>query len=369
MTDRTRLYSIDTLRALAMLLGILLHASIAYKAGRQFNLWIIDNYHSWFYDWLYLLINSFRMQLFFLLAGFFSALSIRKRSSWDFIKNRGRRLALPLLLAFFTILPLTLAPYNYFMYQQAGGDADAQLIEFLKKYFMLKERSGLMHLWFIYYLLLYTIGFAIIWATGLLKKIRFGSSVLIYSVILTILVALVAQGYDSEVPTIWTGFKILPTQFVYYGIFFMGGVYLEANREIIGNLEKVYVPFLIVGTLLSFVHTILINVGLEFTPMMSAAYKCTFAIETILLTFGLIGWFNAKFNKPVALSELMSGSAYWVYLIHLPLVMFFQLIMVDSWIPGPLKFFIVILLTSAVALSSYLLFVRGKWLGKFLDGK
>jgi glucan biosynthesis protein C len=374
MAPNTRLYSIDTLRALAMLLGVVLHASLTYKAGRQFNTWIIDpDYNSWFYDWLCFTINSFRMQLFFLLAGFFGALSIRKQSVRNFLVGRGRRLLLPLLVAMFTILPLTLAPFNYYRYQQAGiADPGAELIRFLKGFFPIGNH-GLMHLWFIYYLLLYTAGLGV--ASSIFSKIKSGAWIngragfWTYATTLTILVALISQGYDSKVPTIWTGIKIPPVQFVYYGLFFVAGMFLETNRDIIAKMEKVYTPFLAAGIFLSIVLVILINIDIPYTPLWSAVYTCAFAAESVVLVIGLIGLFNARFNRPFALSELMAGSAYWVYLVHLPFVLFFNLILIDSWVPGPLRPWVVIILTTAVAISSYLLFVRDRWLGKFLEGK
>lgn len=375
MAPTTRLYSIDTLRALAMFLGIVLHSSLTYKAGRQFNSWIIDpQYNSWFFDWLCLFINSFRMQLFFLLAGFFGALSIRKKSVREFLVSRGRRLLLPLIVAVVTILPLTLASFNYYMYLEAGvADPDAELIKFFKGFRPVGQAGGLMHLWFIYYLVLYTIVLA--GAAAILPKIKSGEwfngrvGFWTYTAIVTILVALISQGYESKVPTIWTGVKIPPVQFFYYGLFFVAGMFLESNRDLITKMEKVYIPFLSIGTLLSLAHVILINMDIPYTPFWSATYKCTFATESVLLSIGLIGLFNAKFNKVFALSELMAGSAYWVYLVHLPIVLFLNLVLIDSIVPGFLRPWLVMTITTAVAMATYLLFVRNKWLGKFLEGK
>jgi glucans biosynthesis protein C len=111
MKDTGRMYGLDALRGVAMSLGIFLHSAIAYKKGYHYGEWVFDKeFNSYFFDWLYLWINSFRMQAFFLLAGFFAHLLIKKIGLHDFVKNRLKRIGLPLLLSYFTILPLTFAP-------------------------------------------------------------------------------------------------------------------------------------------------------------------------------------------------------------------------------------------------------------------
>ena len=65
-----RIHGIDALRGIAMLLGIVLHATIAYRVV-PFPTWPKDPQHSlWAYDFLYFVIHSFRMPMFFLIAVF-----------------------------------------------------------------------------------------------------------------------------------------------------------------------------------------------------------------------------------------------------------------------------------------------------------
>ncbi len=86
-----------------MLLGIVYHAALAYAAG--FGWMIEDPSRS---TGLYLFqaaVHGFRMQLFFVVSGFFTALLWRKRGLAAVWKNRLVRIVLPCLLGLVTLVP------------------------------------------------------------------------------------------------------------------------------------------------------------------------------------------------------------------------------------------------------------------------
>ena len=77
-----RLHSLDSLRAIMMMLGIVLHASIAYIGGEPSFGWPMrdPNADSGFLLWLLVWIHNFRMPIFMFIAGFFAALLFYERS-------------------------------------------------------------------------------------------------------------------------------------------------------------------------------------------------------------------------------------------------------------------------------------------------
>ncbi|MBM3850248.1 MAG: hypothetical protein FJ396_08670 [Verrucomicrobia bacterium] len=98
-----RRHDLDALRAAAMLLGILYHAALAYAAG--FGWMIEDPSRS---TGLYLFqaaVHGFRMPLFFVVSGFFTALLWRKRGLSAVWKNRLLRIFLPCLIGLVTLVP------------------------------------------------------------------------------------------------------------------------------------------------------------------------------------------------------------------------------------------------------------------------
>jgi peptidoglycan/LPS O-acetylase OafA/YrhL len=88
-----------------MLLGIALHASISFIPSAN-GVWPAQDTQAHdAFGWFMAAIHGFRMPLFFLVSGFFTAMLWRKRGLKDLLVHRLRRLALPLLLGLFTIVP------------------------------------------------------------------------------------------------------------------------------------------------------------------------------------------------------------------------------------------------------------------------
>ncbi|AMV40288.1 acyltransferase family protein [Planctomyces sp. SH-PL62] len=95
---------LDALRAWAMLLGIVLHGSLSFFP----SFWMVaDRRQASGFGILFSAIHGFRMPLFFVMCGFFSAMLLQRRGRGALVKHRFRRVFLPLLLGMVTIVPLT----------------------------------------------------------------------------------------------------------------------------------------------------------------------------------------------------------------------------------------------------------------------
>jgi hypothetical protein len=87
-----------------MLLGIALHAAIPYA---PFFPWAMqDSQTSESFSLLFAVIHGFRMPLFFLISGFFTAMIWRQKGLASLLRQRALRILIPCLLASVTILPL-----------------------------------------------------------------------------------------------------------------------------------------------------------------------------------------------------------------------------------------------------------------------
>ena len=98
-----RRHDLDALRAIAMLAGIGLHAALSFAPIP----WIVQDTRQ--SDGFYLFfsaIHGFRMPLFFLISGFFTAMLWRKRGLTELMKHRFKRVFIPCMLGLVTVIPL-----------------------------------------------------------------------------------------------------------------------------------------------------------------------------------------------------------------------------------------------------------------------
>lgn len=122
----SRRHDLDALRAFAMLLGIVLHGMMSFIPGIG-AIWAVEDSHAgpW-YGVLLSFIHGWRMPLFFLVSGFFTAMLWRKRGLRELISHRFKRIFIPMLLALTTIIPLTWVVSGY-VRSQATASVTADL--------------------------------------------------------------------------------------------------------------------------------------------------------------------------------------------------------------------------------------------------
>lgn len=155
-----RYYYLDALRSLLMMLGVFYHAALMYSSTR----WrVVDVQNPAAFDALVKFNACFRMPTFFIIAGFFAAMSLKRHGSIRFLRTRAVRLLLPALVASFTLNVLQ----RYLIGWLAGGQGEP-VLRFLKQIpqlFISGHLTG--HLWFLYdlylYYLLYLALAAVLW--------------------------------------------------------------------------------------------------------------------------------------------------------------------------------------------------------------
>ena len=88
-----------------------------------------------------------------------------------------------------------------------------------------------------------------------------------------------------------------------------------------------------------------------------------------LMIFGFIGFFRAFFSGENARIRYLSDSSYWLYIMHLPLIIFVQLF-ISSWdMSSILKCLLTCVGTTLILLVSYEWGVRYTCIGTLLNGK
>lgn len=103
-----RYHFLDGLRGVAMLLGIVLHGLMSFL---EFPIWpVVDVESNPDFFWvLFDAIHGFRMPLFFMVSGFFTAMMWKKRGAKGLVKQRALRIGVPLVVGTIVLVPMIMA--------------------------------------------------------------------------------------------------------------------------------------------------------------------------------------------------------------------------------------------------------------------
>ena len=168
-----RLHGLDALRAGALLLGVLLHASISFLPGAKFFWMVSDNQKTALLGPVFFVIHIFRMPLFFMLAGYFAHLVLQKKGWAGFIKDRLKRITLPLLLGWPVIFAAIVAAIVLASWVRNGGSLPQKSPP---PPTFTADSFPLAHLWFLYMLTLLYAVYLGLWAVcrqlGILPQLK-----------------------------------------------------------------------------------------------------------------------------------------------------------------------------------------------------
>jgi glucan biosynthesis protein C len=380
MINEKRIHGLDALRAVAMLLGVLLHATIAYRKENAWY-WVHDNqYNSLVFDFLYFFIHSFRMPLFFMVAGFFCRFLYYRSGEKAFIEKRWKRIGLPFLVGMVTIVPMTMFPFSLyeFVYRQHLSWDEA----YKKSFSKLFVRNGVAHLWFLYDLLMYYVVVIVVMRA---KKITFIENAVrkitvwwdrihldrLYWIVLFSFPVWIILIREKEL-FVLADFEIIPEHFSYiffYGFFFIVGWFFQRKIEVFNILIKNAVILSCVGL---FICVILFcaeqNDQLIQNQVLRLICKLAAAFQVVFFTGGITGLFLRYFNNESRLWRYLSDASYWVYLVHMGMVFSLQMFFLDSSVPGILRFTLVLCIPLIVSFLTYQWFVRYTFIGNVLNG-
>ena len=377
-----RLYFMDNLRVALTVLIVLQHASFAYAPGSWW--YFVDREQQPLLSAFFLVNRSFRMSLFFVIAGYFMPYVFDRKGAAQYLKDRFRRLGLPILLFLFLIFP----PLMYGYYLNFRGYPD---IGFASYYWHVywgfgwrhpPDWSGpnwpdrqLGHLWFVEMLLVYALGYAIWrWFRQALRLRHPGR--LPQPGLLTLIPALVIVAASSYWVRLaspiyeWHGFfgvfqqqpADLPRDFACFAF----GVLAYRNNWLITLPKRIGYGWLglgIAGALFFVVcdlsgHSFFSPGGRDFDAMVYPIWE---TLTCFGLCLGLPILFREHFDIQTPFLRALSLASYGVYLFHLPMVVALQYALADAPLSAVGKF----LSVGAIAVPAAFVFTAAlrRWPG------
>ncbi|MBN9691525.1 MAG: acyltransferase family protein [Verrucomicrobia bacterium] len=386
--DDARLDYLDATRAFALVLGVVFHACLSFVP--VFMGWAVQDVSTSPLVTAFMAVShSFRMELFFLLAGFFSHLTFHRKRTGDFVRSRVTRILVPFVIGWFLLRPLVISGWIMGSASLRGDvDIGAGLVGGFQTLATLP--AGIFtgsHLWFLYYLALITTLFLVArgvlsrtgsWQEVLVRQADRGVAWLANSPVALVILAVPTAG------TLWfmnfwgmdTPDKSLKPHFpalTIYGGFFVLGWMLSRQRELIPQFARL-TALRWIGAGLG-IGAILLLGEIERDPghphytAAHAVYALSYALTMWSLVFLTIGVFRKLCRRPNPSVRYVADSSYWMYLVHLPLVVWLQVAVAE--LPGhwSLKLLFVSTVTIALSLLTYDLFVRSTFIGGLLNGR
>ncbi|WP_434585507.1 glucans biosynthesis protein MdoC [Klebsiella sp. R390] len=344
-----REYFFDSIRAWLMLLGIPFHISLIYSS----HSWHVNSVEpSWWLTLFNDFIHAFRMQVFFVISGYFSYMLFLRYPLKKWWKVRVERVGIPML----TAIPLLTLP-QFIMLQYVNGKADSwHALSGYDKFNTLAWEL-ISHLWFLLVLVvLTTLGVVLFkWLTGRRPAdgSTFGDTVTLAQLsmiflALGVLYALIRRTLlVIYAPVLSNGlFNFIVMQTLFYLPFFILGaqVFINARLKAMFTTPS---PWCFVGALLGFIAY---RLNQQYGSGDGWMYEVEYVITMVL---GL--WMvNVVFSLGHRLLNFQSArvtyfvnASLFIYLVHHPLTLLY-----GAWIAPAIK-------SNALGFVTGLIFVVG----------
>lgn len=375
-----RLHALDAVRAIALLLGIVLHGAMSFMPGLLDIGWpIADVSAHAALNYTFYVIHVFRMAAFFLIAGFFAHLVFHRRGLKAYIKDRSKRIALPLVAFWFPLIAAITATIVWAVSINGAQEDPA-----------VPPGIPLVHLWFLY-MLLWIYFFALVIRTVAAKLDQAGSmrrSVdrLFARIIRTpwaaMLLALPVMAVLYSTPD-WIAWEGIRTQMnlelpivqplLIYAYFFGLGWLLDRQRQLLETFRRNWLVYLLIATVATAISLHLSGWEAELLDPIAAdiklPYAASYGLAVLTMSLAFVGLGLVLFSRESPLMRYLADASYWIYLMHMPVVMFFQVLLMKVPLNWFVKFPLICLLTFVPLIITYEWWVRSTWLGALLNGQ
>lgn len=382
-----RLHGLDALRAAALLSGLLMHSLQSWVVPG--GVWAVGVAQPVAVPALLMYyIHSFRLPIFFLMAGYFGALVVGRRGTVAYMKDRAVR-----ILAVFAV---ALYPMKYALETIwiAGGRQSGWLqlrSEMFKtpSYRLALASIGketwpnihLTHLWFLYYLscitALFLAGEAVRRMTPdfsvyamLSEALRHAAVSRWWPVFLAVPIVPLVAGMQSPLylDTPDSSFAWDRRIMAVYGLFFCFGWWLRGQPDPLRVFARRRWWYLGVG-LAAFLAACAAGVPLLTSSAGRWALSGAMCVSMTASVFGWTGAFLSWFPNASSRARYLADASYWIYIAHLPVVTGMQVLLYRYSLPWEMEIPLINLTAAMLLVWSYRAFVRHTWIGTWLNGR
>ena len=332
MPTSQRRYDLDWLRVIAILAVYFHHLGMPFN-GDGFH--IMNTESSKLLDDIMVYFEQFRLPLLFLISGTGTVFAFSKRTWQQFLKERSRRLLIPLFFGILFIVP----PQTYYQY-----------IDELSSYWQIYAdgRFESNHLWFLedlYLISIIVIPFVLYLRSeksrgfiAWLEKATSHKMGFLLAGIPLIVLTLVINRFDSEGSSSFSE----PTEILFYTYFFVSGILLASSHKLWENLKRYrrihFVAFVMSSLLFYSYYFVPTNV-IEPYLSLSVRWDIWYAVCAWLgwcFVMTLLGYGQIYLDKPSRWLSWMNEAIYPFYVLHQTVIVVYAyyIIQLDASIPS-----------------------------------
>jgi glucan biosynthesis protein C len=334
MKNSNHLFFLDNLRVALIVLVIAHHVGQAY--GPTGGWWPIQEAtRSAVLGPFFTVNRSFFMSLFFMIAGYFTVMSVDRWGPRTFIKERFLRLGIPVLIIALVMIPLQLFVFP----SHSAWPVDVA------------------HLWFLEHLLI----FSAVYTLWRMVSKSDGEQetqanppgyvrIVVFAFLLAIVSAVVRIWFPIDRWVYLLGFiKVAFADVPRDLSFFIIGLVAYRQNWILRFPKKDGLVWLSIGATLAVAWFVYALVGKDFLSLTDIQLGIVYPIwESLLccgMCIGLTVLFREYFNSQGKLGKVMAKSQYAAYIFHVPVVLLFQYVFIGLDLLPFTKFVLVTLLS------------------------
>ncbi|MEM7432211.1 MAG: acyltransferase family protein [Pseudomonadota bacterium] len=351
-----RFHAIDHLRAVMILIVVFGHALLPYTTiPRKFN----DPQVHIGFDALAVFLYGFAMPVFFVTAGFSTALIFYRKGTRALWRNRFLRLFVPLLLAYLVLTPLTRAAYKFAKHAAESGSIQTGLEMLANSHWL--SWGKVYHLWFLASLIVFSaMALAlrgIVRQAGLADFAQRASRRLLESPFRAAILALILAATMAPAYAIYgADATTLPMQLTLFASFLIGWL-LYLHRDLLTTLSAR--PQLSIAIALAVLPIAVWSTRLQLLSSDSVQWTTGIiaglsnSVLAAFMIFAMVEIFQARYDQSSKLGRYISDASYWLYLLHYPLLIAVAGALSVSALPAVLKYLLTVSLVVPVLFASY----------------
>jgi hypothetical protein len=369
---KTRVFFLDNLRTFMIFLVVVIHSGLVYESVLEYSWIVSDPDKANGIGLIRMYLDIIVMFTLFFISGYFIPRSVGKKSSWDFLRSKFKRIMVPWLVAVFTLIPAYKAIFLY----ARGLPQEAWYT-----YFHLFERSGgnmfyfadnpvQNWLWFLPVLFLFQVIYLLLYRANLLSFKLSMKTGIVLTFLIGLAYSLLIFGLDLRG---WYHSPLLHFQndrlLIYFMVFLLGSLTYKLNIFESGRKNKkqyIWVNVALTLSLIVFTGTALnlffnlVDPARNFyfiSPFADrVVYYGSMLLSMLSLLYVLLYAFRFSLNKTSWWMEELNTNSYSVYIIHVVVIGLIALPLLHFSIPAFVKFLILTLsayLASNLLISGY----------------